>query len=684
MCRQRSQSISDSEMSNPRNHSSGGSESEIVEDGHPSNQAGEEMVEDVSRGHGEERDEPENMVQNPREDVGMDSPVEGLESDSEADTSDYLDNPISEDFDTENDQWNCEWADYDEDEELDAIASDEEKFKFLEEMLEEPNELRLGELDECRQLDSSQYEYHSLTPGIPVDLLSEADIDDIRAFKLQMAANIPRVAFNQMRYAFRHKLEISSLYVIAHKLAVLSKLEPQWYDCCVKSCVAYTDDELKDAEECPECSEPRWILNTRRARRMFCYIPLIPRLQMLFSNSKTVNALLYRYRYKHILGEVSDVFDSEHYRNLCKTKVTVDGEEMPYKYFSGKYDIAFSVCLDSYLLYKRRRGGPSATPIVLQIYNWPPQIRTHLSHLRCLGVIPGPKAPKRMRTFLVPFDDECAQLARGVNTFDCVESQNFLLRGYTLFPLGDIIAIEKFLNIKGHNGKCPCRSCMIQAIISGDKTYYPPLMHPDNRSWDPRALPMRTHSSWKEVTEKIEAVTTKKAKNEIAKYYGIKGMPALGRVDSLDYARGVPWDFMHLLFENVIKNLVNLWMGKFKGLDAGKEDWVIPEHLWKDIGQETVSSVRNIPAAFVRSLGNLWEDQTHYTAEGWAFWFMYLAPILLHGRFTKQKYYDHMCKLVMILKTCMQFTLKSVEIDKLEGDIISWVQEYEKYVTEIN
>ena len=38
----------------------------------------------------------------------------------------------------------------------------------------------------------------------------------------------------------------------------------------------------------------------------------------------------------------------------------------------------------------------------------------------------------------------------------------------------------------------------------------------------------------------------------------------------------------------------------------------------------------------------------------------------------------------MILKTCMQFTLKSVEINKLEGNIISWVQEYEKYVTEIN
>ncbi len=41
----------------------------------------------------------------------------------------------------------------------------------------------------------------------------------------------------------------------------------------------------------------------------------------------------------------------------------------------GKYDIALGVCTDSYLLFDRRRKGPSATPILVDIYSLPPEIR---------------------------------------------------------------------------------------------------------------------------------------------------------------------------------------------------------------------------------------------------------------------------------------------------------------------
>jgi len=57
-------------------------------------------------------------------------------------------------------------------------------------------------------------------------------------------------------------------------------------------------------------------------------------------------------------------------------------------------------------------------------------------------------------------------------------------------------------------------------------------------------------------------------------------MPALSHVNSLDFACGIPWEFMHLLYENVVKNLIQLWKGKFKGLDEGTQDYVIPDHIW--------------------------------------------------------------------------------------------------------
>jgi hypothetical protein len=501
-----------------------------------------------------------------------------------------------------------------------------------------------------------------------------------------MVSNMPRVAFDQMRYAFKHKLSINSLYSITRRVAILSGIEPLYFDCCPNSCIAYTG-EFSLLDRCPLCSQTRFREGTKKPRRQFCYIPLIPRLQNFFANQKATEELLYRYNYQSKPGIVSDVFDGEHYQNLRKTKVVVDGKKLGHKYFSGRNDIAFSVCLDGYLLYKRRRGGPSATPIVIQIYNLPPEIRTLISRTLCLGVIPGPKAPKRLDTFLYPFETECAELAIGVKTFDCVSQSHFLLHGYNLFPHGDMIAIEKLLNIKGHNGKCPCRSCKIKAINnpdSPDKTYYVPLSSPRKRSnrqrfsIDPLNLPLRSPRDWADATMQIANTALAKDKKALAIELGIKGMPAMGRVGSINYARGVPWDFMHLLFENVIKNLVYMWMGKFKGLDAGKECYVIPSAIWEEIGQETVDAVKDIPCAFVRSLGNLAKDSSYFTAEGWAFWFMYLAPILLQGRFQKDVYYDHLCELADIMKICIKFSLKHEEIDELEVRIADWVKEYER------
>ncbi|RPD74680.1 hypothetical protein L226DRAFT_448655, partial [Lentinus tigrinus ALCF2SS1-7] len=87
--------------------------------------------------------------------------------------------------------------------------------------------------------------------------------------------------------------------------------------------------------------------------------------------------------------------------------------------------------------------------LLLLNYNLPPEIRTHLENLICLGVIGGPNQPKRVWTYLVPFEDELAQLARGVSTFDALSRSFFMLHVYCIFCLGDILAIQKLLNIRG-------------------------------------------------------------------------------------------------------------------------------------------------------------------------------------------------------------------------------------------
>lgn len=45
-----------------------------------------------------------------------------------------------------------------------------------------------------------------------------------------------------------------------------------------------------------------------------------------------------------------------------------------------------------------------------------------------------------------------------------------------------------------------------------------------------------------------------------------------------------PYDFMHLIWENLIKNLVLHWTGGFKDLDDGVEEYQLPQAIWEAIG----------------------------------------------------------------------------------------------------
>jgi hypothetical protein len=71
---------------------------------------------------------------------------------------------------------------------------------------------------------------------------------------------------------------------------------------------------------------------------------------------------------------------------------------------------------------------------------------------------------------------------------------------------------------------------------------------------------------------------------------------------------------MHIFAENCLPNLVKLWTERFPGIPPGS-DFEIDDELWEQIGLETAASVANIPAAFVRVLGNIADDRSTYTAE---------------------------------------------------------------------
>ena len=91
---------------------------------------------------------------------------------------------------------------------------------------------------------------------------------------------------------------------------------------------------------------------------------------------------------------------------------------------------------------------------------------------------------------------------------------------------------------------------------------------------------------------------------------------------------------MHLIWENLIPNLILLWTGQFKGLDEGRESYELAPGVWEAIGEATKASGSTIPAAYamVRPQ-NMAEDSSACTADSWSFWALFLGPVLLKGHF---------------------------------------------------
>ena len=165
---------------------------------------------------------------------------------------------------------------------------------------------------------------------------------------------------------------------------------------------------------------------------------------------------------------------------------------------------------------------------------------------------------------------------------------------------------------------------------------------------------------------------------QLAKQYGIKGISILSSISSLSFPSSFPFDFMHLIWENLIPNLILFWTGKFKDLDHQDKGYVIAPHIWNAVREATAACGATIPAAFRASVPNIVTKQSQMSAEMYSNWTLYIAPIMLCGRFKENKYYAHFMLLVKVIKLCLAFELDETTLNEINEGFKSWVQEYEE------
>ncbi|KEP49798.1 transposase family Tnp2 protein [Rhizoctonia solani 123E] len=483
----------------------------------------------------------------------------------------------------------------------------------------------------------------------------------------------------------RSHASLPSLKNLRSRILALCGLKPVVYDCCKNSCVCFAGP-FADLDACPECQTPR--LNAAGApHKTFSYIPLIPQLRALYCSLQMCKAMRYRHNFKRHDITIEDLFDSDRYCELLDMYVTVDGEQKPYKFFADWRDIALALSTDGMCPFKRRKN--SCWPLILVNLNLPPEERTHLENLICVGVIPGPKSPKNLGSYLWPLMEELLQLASGVSATDVSTQKLFSLRAYLLSVFGDIPAITKLLEFVGHNGRYPCRFCLMSAVqgatAGGGTHLYCPLHRTSAPFFDPFNLPLRTHEDSIQKGFQVLEASSSNAQSKLATATGIKGVSALARLPSISIPSSFPIDVMHMIFINLIPQMVDLWTNSFNGLDDGKEDYSIDPVLFKALGEIIENSGCTIPAAYGCRVPNLAAPyRGGPTAEAWSIFGGYLGPCVLHGRFRKTKYYRHFVRLIKLVNQITSFKILRSDIVSIREGFVNWIQDYEKFYYQHN
>ncbi|CEL61296.1 hypothetical protein RSOLAG1IB_12421 [Rhizoctonia solani AG-1 IB] len=221
---------------------------------------------------------------------------------------------------------------------------------------------------------------------------------------------------------------------------------------------------------------------------------------------------------------------------------------------------------------------------------------------------------------------------------------------------------------------------MIQSIsgpTANDATHlYCPLHRPDGDSFDPLSLPLRTHDeSISQGYYVLEAPNNTDCAN-CATECGIKGVTLLARLSSVRIPDSFPVKVMHMVWINLIPQLMDLWQEKFNGLDSGIEDYGIDALLVNSLGTTCAESGALFPSSFGCRVPHF-RNRSHFTAESWSIWALYLAPHLLRGRFKKSGYYTHFVRLINILREVMDYEIARSELPRIRKEIAAWLEDFE-------
>ncbi|KIO08757.1 hypothetical protein M404DRAFT_22611 [Pisolithus tinctorius Marx 270] len=316
-----------------------------------------------------------------------------------------------------------------------------------------------------------QYTELALSMFIALEHSSESTYEKIRQAIQKCFPDVGLPSFHQMK---RLLANLSGVTSVANHM-------------CINSCATYVGP-LSNLEICPECSEPHYDqvkLHRSNGRikhpcAIFHTIPITPQLQSLWQHPESAQKMRYRHkRTQQIFQELQkndglvdtydDVFCGYSYLDaVANNRIQRD-------------DTLLMISIDGTQLYDSKESD-------CWIYIW---IILELSPNNCYKkkhvlpgvIIPGPKKPKIIDSFLFPGLHHLSAVQReGLHIWDASQDRNFTSHLFLFLACADGLGLLTLSNFVGHQGKNGCRMlCPMKGRCKpGASQYYPVLLKPDN------------------------------------------------------------------------------------------------------------------------------------------------------------------------------------------------------------
>jgi len=470
------------------------------------------------------------------------------------------------------------------------------------------------------------------------------------------------------------------------------------YDMCVDSCAAFTGP-FAQLEECPLCHKHRYDQEELRKsngkkkvpRKVCTTFPAGPQIQARWRGSQMAQQMFYRRdKTKELLqqrarGETSDyddIFCGSDYLDAVKKGSIKD------------YDTVVMLSIDGAQLYRNKKSD--CWMYIFIILDLAPDRRYKIRNILPGGIIPGPKNPKHLDSFLFPGLAHISAIQKeGMHIWDGYNRMAAISFLILLLVLADAVGMAELSGSVGHHGRKGCRILcgLFGRNKPGGSHYYPVLLRPldsnidgsNHPDFDINDLPKVNTAIYKEELKYVlsspnEAEYRKRRlETGIRKASIFDGIPRI-----LDPPTCFPGDIMHQPVINLASLMLELWTERADGCRKGDNsrdvwDWaVLKGDVWKAHGQAVADAAPCFPRSFDRTPRNPAEKlSSGYKAWELLLYFYGLGPGLFYG-VLPEKYYQHYCKLVVAIRIMYQHSISPDQLRLAHQYLLEWVLDFER------